>query len=55
MQWIAPASILLFVLLLHVLLDGYYARWSLRMKDMERRNDEFVERLRAQRERGKVL
>jgi hypothetical protein len=54
MQWIAPGSILLFVLLLHALLDGYYARWSLRMKEMERRNDAFVEQLRAQRERWEV-
>jgi hypothetical protein len=49
-----PASILLFLSLLHVLLDGYYARWSLRMKEMERRNAEFVAELRRQREVRKV-
>ncbi|MGH9463858.1 MAG: hypothetical protein ACRD1X_21865 [Vicinamibacteria bacterium] len=54
MQWVVPGSILLFVLLLQVLLDGYYARWSLRMNEMERRNAEFVEELRRQRENRKV-
>ncbi|MGH9319008.1 MAG: hypothetical protein ACRD21_18515 [Vicinamibacteria bacterium] len=55
MQWIVPGSILLFVLAVHVLLDRYYARWSQRMKELERRNAEMVERLRRQREERGAL
>ena len=50
MQWIVPGSILLFLFALHVTLDRYYARWSLRMAEMERRDAESVEKLRKQRE-----
>ena len=54
MEWIVPGSILLFLFALQVTLDRYYARWSLRMAEMERRDAEFVERLRKQRESGSV-
>jgi hypothetical protein len=54
MHWIVPVLILLYVLLLHVLLERSYAKWSLRIKEMERRNDEFVAELRRQREARKL-
>jgi hypothetical protein len=51
MEWIVPGSILLLILLLRMLLDRYYARWSRRMEEIERRNAEFMEELRRQREK----
>jgi hypothetical protein len=45
-----PVWILSFVLVAQVLIDRYYARWSRRMKDLDRRDAEMVESLKRQRE-----